>query len=242
MAVDKAQLYKYKGNVCSCCGKSVEEMIERYGTFNRLFDLHHVVPSKKSDNYENLIRQNLSTAQLDEVDKCVLLCKECHGILHAQNHQTRAVLSFTYKGQSRSQEVDCWLIKDNIDKTIKLIYEGDLLLEPYIETLNDSEEKIIFSIDLNNNGYLVDKLKLLKEGDIYLIKNALSNKVLFSAEYSNYLIKIKHEVEFKHVTLDASKAKKGTRIWYRNGVILHENGEIQYDGNITFCLDATKFS
>ncbi|HCM0734352.1 TPA: HNH endonuclease [Vibrio parahaemolyticus] len=242
MAVNKAQLYRYKGNFCSCCGKSVDEMIERYGTFNRLFDLHHVVPSKKAENYENLIRQNLSTKQLDEVDKCVLLCKECHSVLHAQNYKTKAILSFEYQNQVRTQEVDCWLVVDKIDKTIKLIYEGDLLLEPYVETLNGNYENVIFAIDLNKTPYLIERLKSLREGDLYLVKNALSDKTLFLAERAGNLIKIKHEVEFRHITMDASRAKKGTRMWYRNGVVLHENGQVQSDGFVSFSLDATKFS
>jgi len=41
---NRAQLYKYRGDHCSHCGKSVKEMVERYSTFNRMFEFHHVDP------------------------------------------------------------------------------------------------------------------------------------------------------------------------------------------------------
>src|SRR4051794_2987882 len=78
-------LYKYKGNECGHCGVSVQEMLERWNTFHRLFELNHIDPRKKHPDYDNLIRRVFTAEQLDEVDKCVLLCVECHKALHAQN-------------------------------------------------------------------------------------------------------------------------------------------------------------
>ncbi|HHF0484605.1 TPA: hypothetical protein ACPHR2_004604, partial [Vibrio antiquarius] len=91
---------------------------------------------------------------------------------------------------------------------------------PYVETLNGNYENVIFAIDLNKTPYLIERLKSLREGDLYLVKNALSDKTLFLAERVGNLIKIKHEVEFRHITMDASRAKKGKRMWYRNGVVM----------------------
>src|SRR6266498_3699811 len=57
---------KYKGNRCVSCGESVAESFRRYGTFHRLFHFNHIDPSKKDSEYDNVIRQNVSTKQLDE--------------------------------------------------------------------------------------------------------------------------------------------------------------------------------
>ena len=57
---------------------SVVEIIQRFGKFRRYFQNHHVDPAKKDPNYNNLIRRHISTEQLDELDKCVLLCSNCH--------------------------------------------------------------------------------------------------------------------------------------------------------------------
>lgn len=237
MSAHKAQLYKYKGNMCTSCGKSVQEMLERYGTFCRLFDLHHVEPSKKDDNYNNLIRQKLSTKQLDEVDKCVLLCKECHGLIHAQNKKVEGIiLSIDYDGKTESQELNGWLVFDYLEKTIKIIYEGDLLLEPYVEKLNESNENTIFGVNLHSGLYLIDKFKSLSDGDVYTIHDAHRGHLLLKVEQIEGVLKIKHAVEFKFVTLDGSKAPKGTRFWFRNGCVLHENGDVQCDGDISFSL------
>jgi hypothetical protein len=91
MAAPRKQLYKYKGNKCANCGLSVEEMLARFGTFNRMFQFNHVDPKQKDPRYDNLIQRQLSGEQLDEVDKCVLLCNECHGILHAQPQRSTAL-------------------------------------------------------------------------------------------------------------------------------------------------------
>src|SRR5262245_61154774 len=100
---DRRQLYRYKGDRCVHCGLTVQEMIDRYGTFNRMFQLNHVDPAKKDKEYDNLIRREISTDQLDEVDKCVLLCNECHGVVHAQNITATVKLTVTVKRRKAEQ-------------------------------------------------------------------------------------------------------------------------------------------
>ena len=81
---EKEQQLRYKGYHCASCGVSVAEIVARYGTFNRLTQFHHIDPKTKSKNYSNLIRRKISSEQLDELDKCVLLCDRCHNVIHAQ--------------------------------------------------------------------------------------------------------------------------------------------------------------
>jgi predicted HNH restriction endonuclease len=104
MPANRRQVYAYKGDRCSHCGMSVQDMIEQFGSFARLFELNHVDPTKKDPNYENLIRRDISTEQLDEVDKCVLLCRNCHGIVHQQNINAKVIVHVMVEGRKMSQE------------------------------------------------------------------------------------------------------------------------------------------
>jgi hypothetical protein len=85
----------YKGARCSICGRTVASIESRYGTSNGTFDFNHIDPSTKDPNYRNLIRRNLSAVQLDELDKCILLCRICHGIWHGQSLEGSADLRIT---------------------------------------------------------------------------------------------------------------------------------------------------
>lgn len=67
----KYKAIEYKGGKCCKCG---------YNKCNRSLDFHHINPSEKdfeiasgSRNFEKIRA---------ELDKCVLICKNCHGELH----------------------------------------------------------------------------------------------------------------------------------------------------------------
>lgn len=76
----------YKNNRCASCGASVQDAIDRFGKASALFDLNHINRESKAPNYKNLIRRKkLSAEQLDEVDKCALMCVTCHRSLHSQD-------------------------------------------------------------------------------------------------------------------------------------------------------------
>jgi hypothetical protein len=79
-------LFKYKGDRCAYCGKTVKDIEEEFGVIHGYFDFHHVDASTKAEECDNIIRRRrLSSEILDEMDKCILLCGGCHSILHGQN-------------------------------------------------------------------------------------------------------------------------------------------------------------
>ena len=69
----KRRLIEYKGGKCEICG---------YSRNDNAFDFHHVNPEEKdyiiSGRYNNSFE-----ALKKEVDKCMLLCANCHRELHA---------------------------------------------------------------------------------------------------------------------------------------------------------------
>jgi hypothetical protein len=71
---------EYLGGRCVICRHSIAAVERRFLTSRGAYEFNHIDPSQKSPIYEKLIRRVISAAQLDELDKCNLLCRICHGI------------------------------------------------------------------------------------------------------------------------------------------------------------------
>ena len=68
----KLDAIKYKGGCCSVCG----------GTFHpSAFDFHHMNPAEKEYEIGRLMRSPWKKRKT-ELDKCVLICANCHRTLH----------------------------------------------------------------------------------------------------------------------------------------------------------------
>jgi hypothetical protein len=63
---------EYKGRKCFCCG---------YSKCMRSLDFHHLDPNTKEFEITNMYNRSKENA-MKELDKCVLLCKNCHGEVH----------------------------------------------------------------------------------------------------------------------------------------------------------------
>lgn len=70
----KIRAIGYKGGRCSRCG----------GVFHpAVYDFHHVTPLEKDANPGELMGRNWDKVQA-ELDKCVLLCANCHRLTHTE--------------------------------------------------------------------------------------------------------------------------------------------------------------
>jgi transposase len=69
---NKQQAVDYKGGKCIHCG---------YNKSNGALDFHHVDRTQKDKNWFNLRRKPLEQLK-NELDKCELLCKNCHRKVH----------------------------------------------------------------------------------------------------------------------------------------------------------------
>jgi hypothetical protein len=90
---DRHLRLEYKGGRCVICGRTVKAMERRFSTSKGIFEFNHIDPSQKARDYSKLIRRVLSATQLDELDKCNLLCRVCHGVW--TNQRLTGSLSFT---------------------------------------------------------------------------------------------------------------------------------------------------
>src|SRR5262245_45230982 len=135
---NRRQLYEYKGDECARCHLTVQEMVDRFGTVDRMFEFNHVDPAGKHPGYANLIRRSLSSEQLDEVDKCVLLCRQCHGILHAQGITGRVQFTVKIGVRKASQTLRGQLIIDRRDRRVTFLTSERILVIPYLLQIGES--------------------------------------------------------------------------------------------------------
>jgi len=69
----KEKAVEYKGGVCVECGCSFHPVC---------FDFHHIDPSVKEGNIANLLQSRSFENVLPELEKTVLVCRNCHMLLH----------------------------------------------------------------------------------------------------------------------------------------------------------------
>jgi predicted HNH restriction endonuclease len=74
---NKLKVLEYFGNVCSICGFKSEVL--------DVFDVHHKNPKDKEIEIAYLLKTKRDFNRiLDEVKKCILVCSNCHRIIHYQ--------------------------------------------------------------------------------------------------------------------------------------------------------------
>ena len=237
--VDRTQLYMYKGNRCSSCGMSVKEMLERYGTFNRMFELHHIEPKTKHPNYKNLMKRVLSLEQIEEVDKCTLLCTLCHGIIHAQNVKGMLKLSVEFDGRTVSQQFEGWVRFDVKDKQATFVTNQRFLLQPCEVRFGTGDLVKLCVIEIEQKHNLLRWLKDLEDLEMVEIVSCLSKDVVMKIEYvSTKKSKITQTLGFPVTTLNLSSTGKGPKdLWLRNGVLLSKTGEVITKGVFSYSCE-----
>ena len=232
---DRRQLYEYKGGRCAHCGLTVEEMVERYNTVERMFEFNHVDPAKKHPDYTNLIRRVLSTEQLDEVDKCVLLCCQCHRILHAQGITGHVELSVTVAGQTATQTLNGQLIVDWKDRKARFLTNERVLVVPYRLQIGDREPRMYFGSALEKEGVLLTHFRELPKHKRLRVLAYRDSRVLMDVEHlGGNEMKMTMDVGFPVLTSElCGDSKDDVFIWIRHGVGLTKDGEVIHNRTVT---------
>lgn len=74
----KIRIVNYMGGQCTKCSLKLEN------SHYSVFDLHHLDPKEKDINFKRLKFQKWETIK-KEADKCILVCSNCHRIIHAKD-------------------------------------------------------------------------------------------------------------------------------------------------------------
>jgi hypothetical protein len=212
---NKEQQLKYKGFRCASCGMSVDEMVSRFGTFKRMTEFHHINPETKSKNYTNLIRQSISSEQLDELDKCVLLCRQCHGIIHAQNINGHIEFNLEFNDRLVIQRFDGQFVFDMIDKKLKFLTDKRILLYPYSVILGQEKENVYLGVELDDGKFFTSILKKIKEYGSIIVCNTNTREILMEATaIDDNNIELKQNIRFPFFNYDlADKSEEGSYLW-----------------------------
>lgn len=222
-------LLQYKGNRCRVCGLGVAEMVEQYGTFKRLFEFNHVDPSQKHPNYDNLVRRRvISAEQLNELDKCVLLCDRCHDILHAQNAHGTLKLTVRRGNRKATQRFDCQLIIDHKNRSIKFLSADQYLLDAYRVKIGSRRPKLMFGTELDANGVLFGLFNDLPRSRRITIETWHTHQPMLSAEHiSGSEYRLCSSVGFNLLSYNLYADGPDTPLlWVRNGLALTKDGDI----------------
>ena len=82
-AANRQLIHKLKQS--QCCEKCGEKRWY-------VLDYHHIEPSKKTDTIAKLMVHSNSNTVVEEVQKCILLCRNCHAEFHYLNETTGITL------------------------------------------------------------------------------------------------------------------------------------------------------
>jgi hypothetical protein len=231
---NRRQLYRYKGGRCAHCGLSVQEMMDRFGDFQRLFEFNHVDPSKKRADYRNLIRRIISTERLDELDKCVLLCRICHGIVHQQNVKAEIVVSVRAGEHSCEQRLKGQLIRDRERKQATFFTDEEVLLHPYRVHAGDSAPRTLFGTELRKGemASLMRKIDALKTLRI----SSWAGQLLLDIEGTgDGQVRGRVDIAFPVLSFELQKEESHpTYLWIRHGIGLTRDGDVFHGGLLTY--------
>lgn len=223
------QQLDYLGAKCAFCGATVLDAVERYGTNKRQFEFDHIDRKKKSKNYNNLIRQKMSSVQLDELDKCVLLCVKCHKIRTAQNINMQCSITSFLGDREQKQSFKGGAIIDRKDKQFAFFTDESFLLTPYTVQIDNEIGVVYFQYEVANllfQKWLHETI-LGKKLSIYDCSGSLILQA-YMIDDNSYTIKFDIHCTFFQAELDE---KPGVRsIWVRNGIVVTKDGQIIRDG------------
>ena len=146
---------EYLGGRCVICRRSIKALERRYLTASKgAVEFNHIDPSQKSPNYEKLIRRVVSAAQLDELDKCNLLCRICHGIWTNQRLTGKIQVTMSLPdgriAKKRFRHHGLIEIK-NGQPTVYMFADNPCQLEIYAYSLGNSQRKYRVGFELEKS-------------------------------------------------------------------------------------------
>jgi len=72
----KTKAVNLKGNVCHCCKKSFPQSV---------YDFHHLDPAQKDFGLGQKDSTIKWKAVESEIDKCIMVCANCHRMIHSKD-------------------------------------------------------------------------------------------------------------------------------------------------------------
>jgi hypothetical protein len=185
------------------------------------------------------MQRTLSAEQIEEVDKCFILCRYCHGIVHSQDIKGSIVIRSSIEGRVVSQELKGWFVNDNVDKTLKFMSNERNLLQPCFVTLGSGEAEEYFILELMQKNCLLNWLSNLESHQRIEIVSASDGKLLLDIVYeveSRANIRMALGLPIFAMNFDVTEGSS-VYLWLRNGMVLTKEGSLHSEGEIQFLLN-----
>lgn len=229
---DKLQQVRYKGGVCLGCPRTVDDVLARYGTIKRVFQFHHVDPETKNDDYENLIRRSISAEQLDELDKCALLCSFCHGLVEETGIDMSLRLVAEVEGRRCEQVMRGQGLFDRLERHLRFVTNERVKLTPYWVQLGRAPRHLEYEIELTDGGSLVRYLREIETHRRIILRSWQDGRVMLAAGYLKCgSVRVCYQVACPVFACDLHGE---TNVWTRNGYHLTDDGDIGEEGIVVF--------
>ncbi len=244
---DKRLLYAYKGGRCAHCGKTVEDVLAAFGTVSQIFHFNHVKPDNKHPDYDNVIRRVVSSEVLDELDKCVLLCSFCHGILHGQDGKGTLTITSEIRGKRVSQTVTGQIIiqftpDDSGKPRLSFFTDEDIKIIPYKVYRGGKKPKILTRGELEHRNLLLRYMLETKSGKQLLITNLSGRQLFHALKADDDHLKVTAHYGFSPVGATLADDNGKPACWVRKGRAIFKSGTIEEDGEYSFLAEYQELS
>lgn len=100
----KLELVEYKGGKCERCG---------YNKNISALEFHHINSSEKKFNIDGRLLANKKMEELiDEANKCMLLCSNCHKEVHHEGHNIETIKEFLNEEKITKDKIEVFVCKE----------------------------------------------------------------------------------------------------------------------------------
>ena len=106
----KLKAIEYKGGCCSIC---------KYSKCISALEFHHLDPTQKEFGISSKGYTRSWDKVKEELDKCILVCANCHREIHESQRQSNPINSKKVPRQSKISSLDIDLIRNDINSGMK---------------------------------------------------------------------------------------------------------------------------
>lgn len=201
-----------------------------------MFEFHHVDPTTKDKHYRKLMAQRLSRRQMDEIDKCVLLCTQCHAVIHAQEITATLELSAQIDKRIAKQTFTGWIRADRVAKTLTFVTNQPYLLLPCEVKLGTEEPRTFFIVEIEQDRNLKSWLADLEQHKIIEIRSLMNPRHFMRATHTAPgHMSVKQTLGLPITALELQPLDQPKeKIFIRNGIWLSASGEVLTDGELNY--------
>lgn len=161
----KLELIEYKGGKCEICG---------YNKNIAALEFHHIDSSTKCFNIDGRLLANKKMDELiEEVNKCMLLCSNCHKEVHHENHDIQTIKQYLNEPNFKNKKREIFVCKE-CGKILNIENKTHLCAECYLK--HSEERRKVKRPNKEELQKLLKEYSLTKIGKMYGVTHGAIKK------------------------------------------------------------------